>query len=60
VEEAKRELGHLIVEARMPRVGAARASTYEGDGYVILRHAETEVVERGLARVLELVRVEVA
>jgi len=32
--------------------------TYEGEGYVVLRHAETAVVARALARVVSLVRVE--
>ncbi len=60
IDAAERELGGLIVEARLPRQGQPRAATYEGDGYVILRHPETEAVEHGLARLLQLIRVEVA
>ena len=59
IEEAKAELGELIVEGRLPKTGAARGESYEGDGYLILRHPETAEVERGLERLLELVRVEV-
>jgi biotin carboxylase len=58
IEQAQRELGELIVEARLPKVGAPPAATYEGDGYVVLRHPQTEVVERGLQRLVELIRVD--
>jgi biotin carboxylase len=58
VEQAQREIGELVVEARLPTVGAEPTGTYEGDGYVILRHASTEVVERALRRLVTLVRVE--
>jgi len=58
VEAAQRELGDLVCEARLPRPGAPRADTYEGEGYVILRHPETAAVEAGLQRLNELVRIE--
>ena len=58
LEAAQAELGDLVVEAKLPQRGQAAAGTYEGEGYAILRHPETDVVERGLRRVLELVRVE--
>jgi biotin carboxylase len=57
-EAAQSELGDLLVEARFPEIGQAKATSYEGEGYVILRHPETQVVESGLRRLLELVRVE--
>jgi hypothetical protein len=58
VEELQRELGELVVEARLPQPGQAKSSSYEGEGYVILRHPETAVVEAGLKRVVERLRVE--
>ena len=60
LDEAQRELGHLVVEVRLPQLGQAPASSYEGEGYVILRHPETEVVKQALARVVSLIRVELA
>lgn len=56
--QAQKELGALVVEARVPQPGQAQASGYEGAGYVILRHPETRVVEHALARAVELIRVE--
>lgn len=58
LEEAQREIGSLVVESDLPRLGQAPSGSYEGEGYVILRHRETEVVERALRRLITLVRVE--
>jgi biotin carboxylase len=56
--EVARDLGPLVVEAKVPEVGQAASGTYEGEGYVIVRHPSTEVVERALRRVVETVRVD--
>lgn len=58
-DETRAALGDLIVESKLPRIGQARAESYEGDGFVIVRHPETAVVERALQRVVENVRVRV-
>ena len=60
LQEALQELRHLVVEARLPSVGQAPTGTYEGEGYVILRHPETEVVRAGLERLITNVKVELA
>ena len=60
VEQAQRELGELVVQARIPRPGQPKSESYEGEGYVIVRHAETEVVRGACQRVMELLRVEMA
>lgn len=58
LEQAQRELGELVVDVKLPREGQAHASSYEGEGYAILRHPRTDVVAKGLRRLVELVRVE--
>lgn len=58
LEEAQKELGSLVVEAKLPEIGAARKEGYEGEGFVIVRHEDTAVVEKALRRMIELVRVE--
>jgi biotin carboxylase len=58
LDQAQRELGELVVEAHLPKPGQPPADSYEGEGYVLLRHPETAVVERALARLVSLVRVE--
>jgi len=55
---AQRELGALVVEARLPEPGAAQGAGYEGAGHVILRHPDTGVVEAALRRLVTLIRVE--
>jgi D-alanine-D-alanine ligase-like ATP-grasp enzyme len=58
LDQAQRELGHLVVEAKLPRADQTPSTSYEGDGYVIVRHERTEVVEAALKRIVSLIRVE--
>jgi len=58
LEKAQEELGELVVEVRLPRAGQPQADSYEGEGFVVLRHPETRVVADGLRRLVQLVRVE--
>ena len=58
LEQAQREVGNLVVEVKLPRKGQPRAGGYEGDGYAIVRHPETAVVEEALKRIVSRVRVE--
>lgn len=58
MDVVQREFGHLLCDSKVPVPGQSPTGSYEGDGYLILRHPETEVVERAIRRVVELVRVE--
>ncbi len=58
LDQAQAEIGNLVIEVKLPQAGEPHSLAYEGDGYVILRHPDTAVVERALARVVSLVRVE--
>ena len=58
LDTAQRELGRLVVEARLPQPGTNQGSGYEGAGHVILRDRETGPVEQGLRRRVSLIRVE--
>ena len=58
LEAANRELGPLVVESNLPRLGQPASGSYEGEGYVILRHRQTRTVEQALQRLITLVRVE--
>jgi hypothetical protein len=57
LDEAQRAVGELVVEAKLPTRGQWRSSSYEGDGYAIVRHPDTEVVVRALRYILETVKV---
>jgi len=56
--EAQAKAGGLVVETKLPRVGAAPSSSYEGDGWAIVRHPQTEVVQEALQHLVANVRVE--
>ena len=60
LEEAQRRYGSLVVEARLPREGQPPSDSYEGDGYIIVRHPDTQVVEQALTEIVKLIRVELA
>jgi phosphoribosylaminoimidazole carboxylase (NCAIR synthetase) len=57
LERVQRELGDLVIEAKLPQIGQSPTGTYEGEGYVIVRHPETSVVEAALKKLVETIRV---
>lgn len=58
LDEAQRQIGALVVEAKLPQHGQAPAGSYEGEGYVIVRHPDTQVVQDALQRLVSTLRVE--
>jgi hypothetical protein len=52
------EVGSLVVESRLPEPGQVSSGSYEGDGYVIVRHPDTAVVTDAMWRLVTGVRVE--
>lgn len=58
VEKLQSEIGHLVVEARLPQPGQPASTSYEGEGYIIVRDPDTEVVRDALRRIVTGIRVE--
>ena len=58
--EANDEIGPYVVEAQLPRIGAPKSDSYEGDGYAIVRDPTTRVVEVALRHIIETVKVHYA
>ena len=58
VEELQRRLGHLVVEASLPGPGTPASSSYEGEGFVIVRDEDTAVVRDALDQIVDGIRVE--
>ncbi|HRI65408.1 MAG TPA: ATP-grasp domain-containing protein [Polyangium sp.] len=58
IDKVESEIGHLIVGSKLPVVGHARNTGYEGDGYMIVRHEKTSVVERALQKIISMVHVD--
>lgn len=57
VREIHEVVGAHLVEAKLPEIGAPKNDSYEGDGYVVLRHESTEKVLAMLKHVVETMRV---
>lgn len=56
--EVLEELKDLVVDMRIPQPGDPAAITYEGEGFVLVRHPDTEVVREALERIVDRIRVE--
>lgn len=58
LEQAGRELGELVTDVKLPELGQTPTGSYEGEGYVLLRHPDTEMVKQALLHLVNIVRVE--
>lgn len=58
LDETLRQLGDMVTDVGRPQVGQAAGLSYEGEGYVVVRHPQTAKVEEALQYVIENVRVE--
>ncbi|MBX3462897.1 MAG: ATP-grasp domain-containing protein [Planctomycetes bacterium] len=56
-EAVRARLGPSLVDLRLPQPGQPRSPHYEGDGWVVVRHPDTQGVVRALRTVLETVRI---
>jgi hypothetical protein len=57
VEKVKSELGALLVDARWPTIGMKKSDTYTGDGYITIRHSDTDTVKAALELIRNTVRI---
>jgi biotin carboxylase len=60
VHETNEAVGRYIVDAKLPQIGATKADSYEGDGFVIVADESTDVVKTALRKVIETVKVHYA
>jgi len=58
LDVVEREVGHLITDFKIPSLGQEATGHYEGEGFIIVRHPETEVVRQALLRIVSTVRVQ--
>ncbi len=58
IDEIQRRFGNLIVEAKLPETGQAPSDSYEGDGYIIVRHPDTDVVQKALQEIVSIMQVQ--
>jgi D-alanine-D-alanine ligase-like ATP-grasp enzyme len=60
IDAVQRQFGSIIVEAKLPHEGQPPSDSYEGDGYIIVRHPETGVVQNALQEIVKTIQVELA
>jgi biotin carboxylase len=58
VDEANRRVGQLVMKARLPTPGDPRSDHYEGDGYVVVRDPDTEVVKAAVKTIIETIGIQ--
>jgi hypothetical protein len=51
-------VGSIVVESRLPKPGQMSSSSYEGDGYIVIRDRDTAVVTEALRWLVNGVRIE--
>lgn len=51
------ELSSMIVESRWPNIRGTKSATYTGDGFVTVRHADTDVVQGALDFIDQTIRI---
>jgi biotin carboxylase len=59
-DTVQNEFRELITDVKLPEVGTPQSSSYEGEGFVIVRHPETLVVEQAVARIVSLMRIDLS
>jgi Carbamoyl-phosphate synthase L chain, ATP binding domain len=58
LDQLPAEVGDLVVDSRLPRPGQPSSGSYEGDGYITVRHPDTAMVVDALRQLVSTVRVE--
>ena len=56
--EVLKELDCEVCDVKIPEPGEPAATTYEGEGYVLVRDPETEKVRQALATIVDKIRIE--
>ena len=57
LEEIRSKYNTIITDIRVPKSGQEKSASYEGEGFVILRHRDSTVVENALEEIVKTVRV---
>ncbi len=58
LDEIQKSFGEIVVESKIPQPGQTPGSSYEGEGYIIVRHPDSTVVQNALKKIIETVKVE--
>jgi hypothetical protein len=56
--QAQEEVGEWVIDRKLPQIGQPRSSSYEGEGWAIVRAPDDATVLHALHRLIRLVRIE--
>ena len=57
IDRLPKEVHDVVVEAKLPQIGQFSGRGYEGDGYVLVRHPDTEAVKKALLHLVSTIQV---
>lgn len=57
-EQIARAFNGMICDVKLPEIGSERSPSYEGEGYIIVRHRDTAAVEQALSDIVSTMRIE--
>lgn len=57
IEEMRSKYNDIITDIRLPFKGQEKSASYEGEGFIILRHKSSQVVEEALIDIVSTVKV---
>jgi len=57
IEMVNQQLGELLVDFRWPKAGMKKSDTYTGDGYITIRHPDTDRVKSALQFIQDTVHI---
>lgn len=60
IREINEAIGKHVVEAKLPTIGRPKNDSYEGDGYVMVKHERTDEVQKMIKLIVETVRIQYA
>lgn len=60
VHETHEAVGRWIVEAKLPAIGTPKNDSYEGEGYIVVRHESTAKVQEMIRTIVETIKVHYA
>jgi len=60
LDKIRSKYSDIITDIRVPKPGQEKSASYEGEGYVILRHPDQKVIEDALQEIVSTVKVHLA
>ncbi len=57
LDKIRSRYNDIITDIRVPKAGQEKSASYEGEGFIILRHPEQKVVEEALQEIISTVKV---